>query len=73
MKFEKSLESVPVEMTADPLWRMEVYRLAIFAGELGWHGAKRLSHDKRTVGLSDQLYRAVGSIGSNISEGCSPN
>ena len=48
MKLEKSLESVPVEMTADPLWRMEVYRLAIFAGELGWHGATRLSHDKRT-------------------------
>src|ERR1039458_4948027 len=28
-------------------------------------------HDKRTIGLSDQLYRALGSIAANISEGYS--
>jgi four helix bundle protein len=27
--------------------------------------------DRRTLGLSDQLYRALGSIGSNIAEGYS--
>src|SRR5690348_11060557 len=28
-------------------------------------------HDRRTIGLSDQLYRALGSIRANVSEGYS--
>jgi len=31
----------------------------------------KLMKDRRTIGLSDQLYRATGSIGANISEGYS--
>jgi four helix bundle protein len=62
---------VPGELTNDPLWRMEVYRLAVFVGDLAWRDASRLAKDKRTVGLADQLYRAVGSISANIAEGYS--
>ena len=71
MKFEEWLASVPQEFTNDPLWRMEVYRLAVFAADLAWDDVSKLSKDRRTFGLADQLYRAVGSIGANIAEGYS--
>ena len=65
------MKSVPTEITEDSLWKMEAYRLALFLADLGWHDATKLMHDKRTIGLSDQLYRALGSIAANISEGYS--
>jgi four helix bundle protein len=71
MTFEEWLASVPVEITDDALWRMEVYRLALFASDLAWHDVSRLVQDKRTISLSDQLYEAVGSISANIAEGYS--
>src|SRR2546425_1188711 len=71
MNYKQWLESVPVALTGDPLWRSEVYRLALFSGELAWHDVTQLLRDKRTISLSDQLYRAVGSISSNIAEGYS--
>jgi four helix bundle protein len=71
MGYEEWLASVPAELTGDPLWRMEVYRLAILMADLAWHDVTKLAEDKRTVSLADQLYRAVGSIGANIAEGYS--
>ena len=45
--------------------------MALFLADLGWHDATKLMRDKRTIGLSDQLYRALGSIAANIAEGYS--
>jgi four helix bundle protein len=50
---------------------MEVYRLAVFTADLAWCDVSKLAKDRRMVGLADQLYRAVGSIGANIAEGYS--
>jgi four helix bundle protein len=50
---------------------MEVYRLALFAGDLAWYDATKLMQDRRMLKLSDQLYSAVGSISANIAEGYS--
>ncbi len=71
MDYNDWLASVPPEFTGDPLWRMEVYRLAVFVGDLVWLDVSRLIQDKRTVSLADQLYRAVGSISANVAEGYS--
>jgi four helix bundle protein len=71
VNFNEWLNSVPAEITGDTLWKMEAYRLALFASDLGWHDVTKLMGDKRTVDLSSQLYRAVGSIGANLSEGYS--
>jgi four helix bundle protein len=71
MTFDEWRSAVPQVLTDDPLWRMEVYQLAVFAGDLTWHDISKLVKDKRTVSLADQLYRAVGSIGANIAEGYS--
>lgn len=71
MTYEEWLASVPQDLTTDSLWRMEVYRLAIFIADLAWHDVSKLVQDKRTISLADQLYRAIGSIGANIAEGYS--
>jgi four helix bundle protein len=69
MTFKEWLETVPRELTDDPLWRMEVYRLSVFTADLAWPDATKLIQDKRTISLADQLYRAVGSVSGNIAEG----
>jgi four helix bundle protein len=69
--FSDWLAAVPETITHDPLWKMKVYRLALFLGELAWHDVSKLASDSRTVSLADQLFRAVGSIGANIAEGYS--
>jgi four helix bundle protein len=69
--FSEWLAMVPETITNDPLWRMKVYRMALFLGDLAWRDVTKLVSDRRTVGLADQLFRAVGSIGANIAEGYS--
>lgn len=39
--------------------------------DIGWQDVTKLMQDRRTVELSDQLYRAFGSVSANISEGYS--
>lgn len=62
---------IPDEIKGDSLWRMEAYRLALFCADVGWHDVTKLMADRRTIGLSDQLYRALGSISANLAEGYS--
>jgi four helix bundle protein len=71
MTYEEWLSSVPEEFTADPVWHMNDYRQALFLGELCWFDASKLVKDFRTRDLSDQLYRAVGGITTNVCEGFS--
>ncbi|MCH7640430.1 MAG: four helix bundle protein [Bacteroidetes bacterium] len=69
--FTKWEKTVPPSITCDPLWRMRVYRLALFVCDISWDDVTILSKDSRTRSLSDQLYRSLGSIGANIAEGYS--
>jgi four helix bundle protein len=71
MTFEEWLTTVPATLTSDPLWRNEVYRLAVLAGDLAWVDVTKLIRDRRTLDLSGQLYEAVGSVSANIAEGYS--
>jgi four helix bundle protein len=71
MNYIEWLKIVPKEITGDALWKMEVYRLSLFSGDVAWRDVTRLMQDRRTLDLSDQLYSAVGSISSNIAEGYS--
>ncbi len=71
MNFNEWIASVPNEVTGDSLWKMGAYRLALFATEIGWHDVTELMKDKRTVGVADQLYRALGSVSANLAEGYS--
>jgi len=71
LNYEEWLETVPDSITNDLLWKMKVYRLALFAADVGWHDVTKLVQDKRTLALSNQLCRALGSISANIAEGYS--
>ena len=71
MTFEEWVASLPKEITDDSLWKMEAYRLALFATEIGWHDVTELMRDRRTLGIADQLYRALGSVSANLAEGYS--
>ncbi|MBC8449203.1 MAG: four helix bundle protein [Chloroflexi bacterium] len=71
MDYEEWERSVPETITGDTLWKMRAYRLALFLSDLGWRDATKLMRDRRTMSLSDQLYRALGSIGANLAEGYS--
>ena len=71
MNFNDWLATVPETITGDSLWKMEAYRIGLFAADVAWYDVTRLMQDKRTLDLSDQLYRAVGSISANLAEGYS--
>lgn len=63
--------SVPSAITSDSLWKMQAYRRALYAADIGWHDVTRLVRDRRTTSLADQLYRALGSVSANLAEGYS--
>ncbi len=71
MTFDEWLATVPEAFKADPLWKMKVYRLALFLADLAWHDATKLAADARTVRVAGQLLEAAGSVGNNIAEGYS--
>lgn len=71
MNYKEWERTVPEAITGDSLWKMTAYRLALFLADLGWHDVTKLMRDKRTLDLSDQLYRALGSISANLAEGYS--
>jgi len=71
MNYEEWQETVPEETRSDSLRKMAAYRLALFMGDLAWQDVVRLAQDRRMLALSDQLYRAPGSIGANLAEGYS--
>lgn len=71
MNYEEWLKSVPKDIAEDALWTVKAYRYALFLSDLCWFDVTKLMRDKRTLDLSDQLYRAAGSISANIAEGYS--
>ncbi len=71
MNYEDWLKNAPKDITKDVLWSVTAYRYALFLSDLCWFDVTKLMRDKRTLDLSDQLYRAVGSISANIAEGYS--
>jgi four helix bundle protein len=71
MKYQEWLAQVPAEIRDDPLWKSEVYRLALFLGDLAWHDASKLTEKPFARSIADQLLRAAGSISANVCEGYS--
>ncbi|MEL7363640.1 MAG: four helix bundle protein [Bacteroidota bacterium] len=65
------VEAVPDAIRKDALWRMQVYRLALYAADVGWDDVTALNRDRRTWSVADQINRALGSISANIAEGYS--
>lgn len=71
MKYAEWLGTVPSEITNDPIWKLEVYRLALFIDDIGWPDVLILSKNNLMWGVADQLHRSLGSISANLTEGYS--
>lgn len=71
MNFEEWQITVSDDIKNDMLWKMSVYKYALFIGEIGWFDVTKLQGDPRLYKVSNQLYGALGSISANISEGYS--
>jgi hypothetical protein len=61
MNFRTWEAEVTEDIRQDALWKVEAYRLGLFVADIGWHDVTKLMQDRRTLALSDQLYRALGS------------
>jgi len=71
MKYAEWILTVRPEIVNDPIWKLEVYRLALFAGDIGWHDVLKLSNEKLMYSVADQLHRSLDSISVNLTEGYS--
>ena len=71
MNYEDWIATVPKDFTGDNLWKMTVYRLALFLSDISWQDVTKLAQHRRTESLSNQLYRSLCSIGANLAEGYS--
>jgi four helix bundle protein len=58
-------------LAVDTIWRMRVYRLAAYIGEVGGADARALARHRFTRRVAEQLFEAVGSIHAHIAEGYS--
>jgi four helix bundle protein len=71
MNYAERLETVPSELTNDPIWKLDVYRLALFADDIRWNEVLALSRNNLMYSVADQLHRSLGSISANLTEGYS--
>jgi hypothetical protein len=52
MYYQEWERCVPGEITGGVLWKVQVYRLALFLSDLSWTDATKLVRDQRTRALS---------------------
>lgn len=72
MKYQDWIETLPPEITEDPVWNLKVYRAALYLSDLCWEDTQKIL-DRRFFSLADQLYSSTGSVSANITEGYSRN
>ncbi len=70
MRFQEWEQIVPEEIRKDVVWKIEAYRLGLFLSDACWEDSNKIMKQRRFA-LADQLYRSVGSISANITEGYS--
>ena len=71
MKYAEWLVDVPSVITSDPIWKLEVYRLGLFAGDIGLQDSLFLMKKPLMLSVADQLHRSIDSISVNLTEGYS--
>jgi four helix bundle protein len=58
-------------LEGDPVWRVTAFRRALYCADIAWLDVGRLARVSVTAGIAGQLYRSLGSIGANLTEGYS--
>lgn len=68
LSFDEWKKKVPRSLQADPLWRSDYYRLAMYLYDLVWLDCDSLKRDYRGRSLTGQLIRSSSSICANTEE-----
>ena len=71
MDYDDWEATVPDAITSDAIWRMKVYRLSLYLGDLAWEDVTLLGADPHAQSITHLLYRTVGQIGADICQGYS--
>jgi four helix bundle protein len=71
LTFDEWAARLGPEVTKDAIWRSFAYRTSLYCVHVGWGDVVALSRNHLTRPIAGQLYRALGSIPANISEGFS--
>ena len=71
MNYQEWQTTVPEDISQDPLWKFEVYRLGLFIADIGWEDVVLLNKNNLTRDAADQIFRSLNSISANIAEGYS--
>ena len=71
LKFAEWVSSMPTEISEDPIWNLDVYRLALLASEAAERDAQVLERNLRMRSAARGLYPAAAAIGTNLREGFS--
>jgi four helix bundle protein len=71
LSFQEWVGRVPDALRADPLWKVQAYRMALYAADMGRADVTILAADRRIRSLSDQLYQSLGGVSACIAEGYS--
>jgi four helix bundle protein len=71
LNYQEWMKTVPEEITQDPLWGLEVYRLGFFVADITWDDTEALFKNPSTRSAADQIRRSLDGISANIAEGYS--
>ena len=69
MTYDQWEETASQAVRSDPTWKVEAYRLGLFAGAAAWMDAEVLICDPRGSVVAGQLMRSAASVAAQIAEG----
>lgn len=64
------MDTVPAYLKNDPIWKLDVYKFALFVDDLGQYDLLLLKK-AHIYDIADQLKRSLNSISANLTEGFS--
>ena len=71
MTYDEWEREFPATLKTDLIWRVQAFRLALYAGDCAANDTVAAAGDARLAPIASQLCRAAGSISANIAEGYS--
>jgi len=69
LRFEEWVSTVPPEIRSDPIWKLEVYRLALLTSEVAERDSRALERILRMRSVAGRLSPAAAAISTNLREG----